>query len=84
MTASLRSALRTVMMTDLQSVPGSAFPDILSAQLALSPGLTEEGMMPTAFAAWPFAPGGLLLRPWHPAGECHQMLQQIPGRTLRL
>jgi hypothetical protein len=82
MAASLRSALLTDMMTDLRPVPGSAFPDILSVQLALSPGLTEEGMTPTVFAAWPFAPGGFRLRPRHPAGACHRTLQQTPGRTL--
>ncbi|HEY2890387.1 MAG TPA: hypothetical protein VGJ31_07155 [Dongiaceae bacterium] len=84
MTASLRSALRTDMMTDLRSVPGSAFPDMLSVPLALSPGLIEEGMTPIVPAAWPIAPGGFHLRLRHPAGERHRMLQQTPGRTLHV
>jgi hypothetical protein len=84
MTASLRSALRAALPTVPQAVPGRAFPDILSVQPAIWPGLIEGAMTPTVFAAWPFAPGGFRLRPRHPAGACHRTLQQTPGRTLQV
>ena len=82
MTASLRSALRTDLVTELRPVAGSACPDILSVPLAQAAGLIEAGMTPIVFAAWPFAPGGFRLRPRYPAGERHRMLQQTPGGTL--
>jgi hypothetical protein len=84
MTASLRSALRADMPTAPRAVPGGAFPDILSLQPVIWPGFFKQGMMPIDFAAWPFAPGGLRLRPRHPIGNCRRMLQQVPGRSLRM
>jgi len=57
---------------------------MLSVPPALSRGFIKEGMTPTVFAAWPFAPGGFRLRPRHPAGDRHRMLQQASGSSLRI
>ena len=88
MTTSLRSTLRADLPMAPRAVFGGAFPDILSVQPVIwpgltkqGPGLTEVGMTPTVFTAWPFAPGGFRLRPRHPAGKRQRMLQQIPDRT---
>jgi len=57
---------------------------MLSVPPALSRGFIKEGMAPTVFAAWPIAPGGFRLRPRHPAGDRHRMLQQASGSSLRI